>query len=311
MKIAVIGAGAVGGYYGALLAKRGCDVHFLFHSDFDHVRQNGLLVESVNGDFVLKDLNAYGSPLDMPLCDMGIVALKTTSNNALKHILPHALKPDATIVVLQNGLGAEAEMAEILPDATIIGGLCFLCANKVGPGHVKHLDYGSIRMGQYRKDGGAAGITDHLKAVRDLFDKAGVPVDVAEDLGRARWEKLVWNIPFNGLSVILNGDTSHLINSDSARSLIRGLMLEVIAGGRSCGHDISDDFADLMIQATRQMVAYKPSMQLDYEAKRPMEIEAIYRNPVNAAAESGYVMEKCTVVMMMLAHLDQDGKSAA
>ncbi len=309
MKIAVIGAGAVGGYYGALLAKRGCDVHFLFHSDFDHVRQNGLLVESVNGDFVLKDLNAYGSPLDMPLCDMGIVALKTTSNNALKHILPHALKPDATIVVLQNGLGAEAEMAEILPDATIIGGLCFLCANKVGPGHVKHLDYGAIRMGQYRKDGGAAGITNPLKAVRELFGTADVPVEMAEDLGRARWEKLIWNIPFNGLSVILNGDTGQLINSEAAKSLVRAIMLEVIAGGRSCGHDISDDFADLMIQATRQMVAYKPSMKLDFEAKRPMEIDSIYRNPVNAAAESGYVMEKCTVVMMMLAHLDQTGKS--
>lgn len=304
MKIAVIGAGAVGGYYGALLVKSGYDVHFLLHSDFEHVRQHGLLVDSVNGDIALSSVNAYARPQDMPLCDMGIIALKTTSNEALREILPHALQPDATIVVLQNGLGVEKQVQEILPDATIIGGLCFLCANKIGPGHVKHLDYGAIRMGQFLRGGKAAGITGPMKKVHEIFTRASVSIDLSEDLGRARWEKLVWNIPFNGLSVILNADTSDLIHSEAAQVLLREIMLEVIAGARCFGHDIGDDFAEIMISATKQMVAYKPSMKLDFERKRPMEIDAIYRRPILAAADAGYKMEKCRIIMMQLEYLN-------
>lgn len=304
MKIAVIGAGAVGGYYGALLVKNGYDVHFLLHSDFEHVRQHGLIVDSVNGDIVLSTVNAYARPQDMPSCDMGIIALKTTSNEALREILPHALQPDATIVVLQNGLGVEKQVQEILPNATIIGGLCFLCANKTGPGHIKHLDYGAIRMGQFLEDGTAAGITDPMKKVYEVFTRASVSIDLAEDLGRARWEKLVWNIPFNGLSVILNADTSDLIHSEPAQALLREIMHEVIAGARCFGHDIGDDFAEIMIFATKQMVAYKPSMKLDYEKKRPMEIDAIYRRPIHAAADAGYTMAKTRVIMMQLDYMN-------
>lgn len=188
MKIAIIGTGAVGGYYGALLANHGMDVHFLVHSDFEHVRERGLMVDSVNGDMVLPKVNAYGTPDEMPRCDIGIIALKTTANEVLETILPTVMKPDATVVVLQNGLGVEREVIDVLPGATVIGGLCFLCANKIGPGHVKHLDYGAIRMGQYRIDEKAAGITDQLRGVHEIFMAAGVAVDLTENLGMARWK---------------------------------------------------------------------------------------------------------------------------
>ncbi len=308
MKIAIIGTGAVGGYYGALLANAGMDVHFLVHSNFEHVRRHGLIVDSVNGDMVLPKVNAYGAPEDMPRCDIGIIALKTTSNEALKTILPTVLKPDATVVVLQNGLGVERQVLKILPGATAIGGLCFLCANKIGPGHVKHLDYGAIRMGQYRIDEKAAGITDQLSTVHEIFSAAGVPVNLSGDLGMARWEKLAWNIPFNGLSVILNADTSMLIQSEPAQALLRTIMLEVIVGARNCGYDIGEDFAETMIAATKKMVAYEPSMKLDYDGKRPLEIDAIYRKPLQAAAESGYRMEKIRMIMLQLEYLDRHNR---
>lgn len=310
MKIAVIGTGAVGGYYGALLAKNGFEVHFLLHSDFQHVKNHGLLVNSVNGDIKLADVNAYAKPEDMPPCDIAIIALKTTSNDLLKNILPHAVKPDAVIVTLQNGIGVEKQVSDILPKATIIGGLCFLCANKIGPGHIHHLDYGAIRMGQYRNDETPAGITRQLKMVSDIFARGTIQVELTGDLGRARWEKLAWNIPFNGLSVILNADTGQLINSISAQTLIRSIIREVIRAAGSCGHDIGDAFEEKMVVATRKMVPYKPSMKLDYEAKRPLEIGMIYQNAIHIAGASGFTMEKTQMIKQQLEYLDEENRLA-
>jgi 2-dehydropantoate 2-reductase len=303
MKIAVIGTGAVGGYYGILLAKSGFDVHFLLNSDFDHVKTHGLYLSSVDGDIKLEQVNAYDDPRDLPFCDIVIVALKTTSNHLLKDILPHAAKPGGVLVMLQNGLGVEEQAQEILPGATVIGGLCFLCSNKTGPGHIRHLDYGSVRIGQYHS-GGPAGKTDILKMVSDIFSSAAVAVEITGDLGRARWEKLAWNIPFNGMSVILDADTSRLVNHPASLSALKNVMLEVTGAARSCGYDIDDGFCDTMITATTKMVAYKPSMKLDHEAKRPLEIDMIYRKPIEAAEAAGYCMEKTRLLMNLLRYLD-------
>ncbi len=128
---AVIGTGAVGGYYGGLLARRGHRVHFLLHNDYAHVREHGLRVDSKNGDFLLRDPLAYASAKDMPRCDIVLVALKTTQNQALSSILPHVVKDGGIVVMLQNGLGVEREAADIVPRATVLGGLCFLCKSGV------------------------------------------------------------------------------------------------------------------------------------------------------------------------------------
>ena len=304
MKIGIIGTGAVGGYYGALLVRHGLDVHFLIGSDFAHVRREGLRVESKGGDMILPEILAYARPEDMPPCDLVIVALKTTANDHLQTILPHAARPDATVVVLQNGLGVEEDIIRLLPKATVMGGLCFLCSNKVGPGHIRHLDYGSIRLGQHRPDGKPTGLTDALQRIGRLFECAGVEVHLTGDLGKARWEKLVWNMPFNGLSVILNADTRELMNSGSAEILLRDIMVEVIGAARSCGHAIGDRFVEKMFAATNAMVAYKPSMKLDYEAGRPMEIEMIYRRPIAAATAAGYQMIRSRLIALQLDYLD-------
>ncbi len=309
MNISVIGPGAVGGYYGALLVRAGFEVHFLFHSDFEHVKNQGLYVESINGDIKLSRIHAHAAPEDMPVCDIAIIALKTTENHLLPDILPQVVRPDGTVVLLQNGLGAEASVQAVLPDAAVLGGLCFLCSNKIGPGRIRHLDYGSIRMAQYGPAGRAAGITPQLETVTGLFHRAGIQVGMAGDLGCARWEKLVWNMPFNGLCVILNAMTSDLVFSDPATVLLRSVMLEVIGAARSCGYGIEPEFADEMIAATRKMVSYKPSMKLDYETGRKPETGAIYRYPVEAAAAAGFNMSQCRVLLHQLEYLDRQNRN--
>ncbi len=305
MRIGVIGTGAVGGYYGALLVKNGLDVHFLLNSDFEHVRDNGLLVESKDGDFELGTVNAYSCSEDMPKCDVVIVALKTTHNDLLKSMLPDTIKKNGIIVMLQNGLNIEKDVAEIIPSATVVGGLCFLCSNKIGPGHIRHLDYGSIRLGQYQKNEQAAGVTKELKLISDIFCNAGIPIHIADNLGKARWEKLVWNMGFNGSTVILNATTDRIMKNPSSCAMVNEIMLEVIQAARICGYDIDDSFSEIMVTATKQMVDYSPSMKLDYEAGRPLEIENIYWRPIRAAEKNGYDMKKSRILAYQLDFIDR------
>jgi len=304
LKIGIIGTGAVGGYYGALLASNGFDVHFLMNTDFEHVAKHGLWVESKNGDINLTTVNAYNNAKDMPSCDLVIVALKTTHNYLLKDMLPALVKPDGVVVVLQNGLGVEADVSEILPAATVVGGLCFLCSNKVGPGHIRHLDYGSVRIGEHSGDDRPAGITEKLKCVADIFGRASIPVHMTDNLPLARWEKLVWNMPFNGLSVILDADTRQLIDFPPSFNLLRDIMAEVINGACHCGMEIDSQFADLMLTATKQMVAYNPSMKLDFDAGRPLEINKIYKRPIHAAQAAGFEMRLSRAITAQLGFMD-------
>ena len=192
--IGVIGVGAVGGYYGGRLAQDGNDVHFLLRSDYEHVKNNGLCVDSKDGDFHLTSVNAHNHWESMPICDIMLIALKGTQNNILVPILKHRIKSNGIIVLLQNGIDLEAEVQSHAPGATLISGLCFICSNKVGPGHICHLDYGKITLGEFLVNYKPAGETNTIKKITQLFSNAGISVGSVPNLGKARWEKLVWNI---------------------------------------------------------------------------------------------------------------------
>lgn len=304
MKYGVIGVGAVGGYYGALLARQGLDVHFLLHNDYLHVKNNGLIVESKDGDFFLPEINAYSRAKDMPPCDVVIVALKTTQNSQLAAILPHVVKSNSVVVVLQNGLGIEEDIASIVPNTVVLGGLCFLCSSKIGPGHIKHLDHGNIVLGEYAPEYRPVGITKNLESLSHEFERAGISVQLSGNLREARWRKLVWNVPFNGLSVVLNSTTDELMDYPATRRLVRDIMLEVIAGARKCGFPVEEKYAEATLKLTEQMTPYKPSMKLDFEAGRPLEIETMYWRPIAEAESAGYVMTIVRALALQLEYLN-------
>ncbi|MGA1626799.1 MAG: 2-dehydropantoate 2-reductase, partial [Prochlorothrix sp.] len=247
---AVIGTGAVGGLYGAKLQQAGAEVHFLLHRDYETVKNEGLRVDSVWGNLHLQAVNAYDRPEAMPPCDVTIVALKSTQNHCLRHLLPPIAKPQGVLLLLQNGIGTESEIQEILPKTEIIGGLCFVCSNKMGPGHIRHLDYGQITLGAYGPHYQAQGITPTIETLSNTFQQAGIPTQPVEDLMLARWQKLVWNIPFNGLSVALNATTAELMAQPSTRELARYLMEEVAQAAAAYDRDISPNFIATMLDNT-------------------------------------------------------------
>ncbi|MBN1578504.1 MAG: putative 2-dehydropantoate 2-reductase [Chitinispirillaceae bacterium] len=308
---AVIGTGAIGGYYGALLARSECEVHFLLHRDYDHVREHGLKVDSVRGNFVLPHVNAHRSPETMPKCDVVLVALKTTQNALLPKVIPSLLKENGAVVIMQNGLGVEEEVGAYAGDHPVMGGLCFICSNKAGPGHIRHLDYGHVTLAEYSSDKSGAGITPRMEETARDFENAGITVHLAENLGIVRWKKLVWNIPYNGLSVVLKTTTDQLISLPSGRSMIIDLMKEVIAGAAACGYSIEEEIIPQMLDATESMIPYHPSMKIDFDEKRPMEIEAIYSNPLRAALNAGATLPRVSMMYDQLRFLDAKNREFA
>lgn len=303
---AIIGTGAVGGFYGARLAHAGFDVHFLAHSDYNHIRDHGLAIESKDGDFVLPHVNAYGDTGRMPRCDVVAVTLKTTANHILPAILPSIVKKDGLVLVMQNGIGFEEEVAAAVGPDRVLGVLCFICVTKIGPGRISHLDFGHITVAQYAKDGSPGGITAQMKAVADDFTKAGIAVEMSPDLGTARWKKLVWNVPYSGLSVVLSALTDALNKNPHSRELATDLMREVCAAARACGHPIEDSFVNQMLSYTDRMTPYRTSMKIDYDEKRPMEVESIFGNPLRAAQKAGAKVPLMEMLYKELKFLDEE-----
>lgn len=285
MKYAIIGTGAVGGYYGGRLANAGHDVHFLLHSDYEYVRENGFHVESCNGSFHLPSPNVYRFVHDMPQADVVIVALKTTRNALLAELLPPLLHSQTLVLLIQNGIGLEPDVQKMFPGLWLAAGLAFICSAKTGPGQVSHQCYGHINIGNYSCPD--AHIMEQLIAD---FNASGIKAAEVE-YHEARWKKAVWNMPFNGMTVVMDAQTDKLLQNPSTMALIRRQMLEVIGAARALGvQNIDESFADRMIQNTLDMVPYSPSMKLDHDFHRPMEIDYLYTRAIAEAHKAGFAM---------------------
>lgn len=301
MKYAIIGVGGVGGYYGGKLAKAGKDVHFLFHSDFEYVLEHGLRVDSCDGDFLLPNVKAYGKAADVPPCDIVIVALKTVNERLLNDLLPPLLKEDTLVLLIQNGVGVEADVQKSFPGIDLAAGLAFICSAKVGPGNINHQCYGSINIGNF-----SCRDQKKIEMLVDDFREAGIEAACVEYY-EARWKKAVWNMPFNGLTVVLNAQTDQILANPSTEQLVRDLMMEVVGASRALGVDkVDEDFVEKMMEMTRVMTPYSPSMKLDFDNHRPMEIEYIYSKPIAIAKDAGFHMKKLEMLEQLLRFLAND-----
>ncbi len=301
MKYGIIGTGAIGGYYGAKLAHAGQEVHFLLHSDYEYVKQHGLQVDSCDGSFHLDDVNAYQRPEDMPVCDVVLVCLKSVNNSKLPALLPPLLHDRTLVVLIQNGIGVEEDVQKMFPDVQLAAGLAFICSAKTQPGIVSHQCYGSINLADYSCRDEAL-----IQAVVDEFREAGIETGLVE-YHEARWKKAVWNMPFNGMTVALHTQTDLLLKNKSTRHLIREQMMEVVTTAQHLGvKNIDESFVDKMIEMTDAMTPYSPSMRLDYDFHRPMEIYYIYSRPLEIAREADCRMSKLEMLEAELRFLETD-----
>ena len=300
MRYGVIGSGAIGGYYGGRLAKAGQEVHFLFRSDYEYVKKNGLQVDSCDGSFHIQ-ANAYNNTADMPQCDVVLVCLKSVNNDKLKKLLPPLLHPRTLVVLIQNGIGVEEDVQRDFPGVQLAAGLAFICSAKTEHGRVNHQCYGSINLANYSCKGEAL-----MQAVVSEFREAGIETGLVE-YHEARWKKAVWNMPFNGMTVALHAQTDELLKHPATRQLIREQMMEVVGAARALGvNGVDEAFVDKMIQMTDEMTPYSPSMRLDYDFHRRMEIYYLYTRPIETARKAGFRMSKLEMLEAELKFLEKN-----
>ena len=287
--VAVIGAGAVGGYYGARLAEAGHDVRFLLRRDFDAVAAKGLRIQSPHGDLHLERPTIARTSVEIGPADWVVCALKSTSLEAVPDLLGPCLGEGTRILVLMNGLGLEERFAEWFPQHPIFGGMAFVGINRAEPGTIDHQLYGAISIGHLGDE------EDELERARSRWAGAKVEIVTHESLLGARWEKLCWNIPFNGLGVAAGGVTTEKIVGDPGlRATARGVMEEVVAAGNAelaaRGEATRIDgpaIIERMFQMTDTMPPYRSSTVIDFVEGRPLEVEAIFGEPARRAAALG------------------------
>lgn len=307
-RIGVIGAGAIGGFYGLLLARAGYDVHFLLRSDYAAVKSEGFHLEStVHGSLDLHPAQVYLDPEEMPKCDWLLVGAKTASNVSLAPIINRVAAKCAKVVLLQNGLGIEDELRPLLEDSLhLLGGLCFICVHRSAPGVIVHQSLGMVNLGYH--SGPSLSQDEQQSLVEDgaaLFRQAGLEANVLSSLAQGRWQKLVWNVPYNGLSVLLDAGTTKLMGNVHSRDLIQDLMLEVTCAAQACGYQLPEGYAQRLLKNTDLMPDYLPSMYHDYTNQRPLELQAIYRAPLAVAQAAGCSMPKTHMLLQALNFLDQ------
>jgi len=281
--IAVVGAGAIGLYYGGKLASFGRDVHFLLRRDYETVRKKGLRLRGKTENIHVPKVNAYRATEDIGTCDLVIVAVKTTSNHQLPPLLAPLLGEKTMLLTLQNGLGNEEYLAAQFGTERVLGGLCFICVNRTQPGVVERHDSARLTIGEFRRHP-----QPRTHDIAWEFKRCGVVCSVVADLARERWRKLIWTIPFNGLSVVAGGlDTAQILADEGLRRRALELMDETIAIANGCGHHLPTAVALEQMSQTKRMGEFKTSTLVDHLAGRPLEVEPIWGEALRRGQAAG------------------------
>ena len=281
-------------------------MRFLLRRDYDAVAERGLRVESHHGDFVIECPTIARESAEIGPVDWVLCGLKATSLDDAPALIRPCLGPQTRVLAIMNGLGIEEALAESLGSERIFGGLGFTCLNRGEPGTVHHYGYGQVAIAHLHDD------PAELDRALALWQGAVVEVSSAPSLLRARWEKLCWNVPFNGLTVAAGGVTTEVIVTDAAlREDARALMEEVVAAGNAAlaaaaSPERIDGEAVItrMFALTDVMGPYRPSTLIDFLEGRAIEVDAIFAEPARRARALGIPTPRLDQLTALLATLN-------
>lgn len=302
-RVLVLGAGAIGAFYGHALSLGGADVSVVCRSEYQHVKNHGFeLLSKDRGDVVFRPSQVLQSALDYQggTPDFLVVSVKVVHGSDRVSHMNGAVGPNTVIVLIENGVEIEQEIAEAFPNNQIISCLAFVQVSRLSPGVIRHYAYGDLPMGNF-----PLGVTDECKQFSELLAGGNIKAPVTEDVVNARWQKCLWNAPFNPVSA-LGGpiDTRTLLGLPDGEKLIRDLMAEVAAVAASTGNPMPEGLIDQYIKVTNAAPAYKTSMALDRERGSAMEVEAILGNTVRVAHREGVAIPKLEAIYALMQMLE-------
>ncbi|MGO1501306.1 MAG: ketopantoate reductase family protein [Marinobacter sp.] len=295
--ILIVGTGAIGSFYGAILKKAGCRVSAVLRSRYEAVKTQGVQITSPLGDLSYQPDNVYreGDVLD-DVPDFLILCVKVLPGVNRVQLIAPWVGEKTRLVLIENGLDIEKELAEAYPNNPLISCLAFIAVSRAESGVVEHKAYGKLVMGQYPE-----GVDDNCRVLSHLFQDGGINIDLTKCVVGERWRKCLWNTPFNPLSVIANGaDTRTILDTVGGEELVRAMMREVMSVAAAEGYPIDAALIDKNIAGTRKMPAYKNSMALDYLNNQPIEREAVLGNVVAIAERHGIAVPHLNTVLVAL-----------
>ncbi len=307
--ILTIGAGSVGIYFSGRLAQAGAQVSVVARSDYEIASRSGYDIQSIAGDFhfqpqaVLKNAAEYSKEADYIILSAKVLP----GVNPVGLLRPVIRSSKTVIVLIQNGIGIENEIAAAYPNNQLLSTIAYIGASRPAPGKMLHQGRGELKTGVY-----PSGISPEARHLAALFAKVNVKCELCEDINFVRWNKLVWNLPFNPVSVLAGGaTTSDMTQHDELEQLCRALMDEVVLVANACGVPLSAQNATEQMEFTRGFPPYKTSMLQDYEAGRELEVEAILGNAVRLAAQHNVPaphMASCYALLKSVNRLSLAGK---
>ena len=292
MKVAIVGAGAVGGWYGGLLALAGHAVHALSRSDHAVLSRHGLVMRGRDGERTVRFASASPSGAGLGPCDLIVVAAKATANAVLPDLVRPLVGPRTVLLTLQNGMGNVEAFQTVVPLARVVAGLCFVCINRVEPGVVSNTHAGYVRMAAAEGP-----INPAVTQCVEAFKAAGVDCRAEDSLEAVLWKKLCWNIPFNGLAIAAGGITTDLIVADPVlKARARRLMEEVRVAAALRGHVVTEKHLQVQFDVTEGMGPYRPSSLIDYLEGREVEVSGIWAEPLRRGLAAGAQMPELALL---------------
>lgn len=273
LKIAILGAGAIGCFFGGLLAKENCDVTFIAKKrTLKRLEQHDLIVKSIRGDFALPvpvlDAAKLEGPFDF---DLIVLAVKST---ALEEVIPQIQQladEDTKIICLLNGIGNEERLTEIFGSKRIVGGSAFISVIREAPGIVNHVGEGTLILGEWQHEADSELLND----LAAKFKAAGIRIQINPNIRQIKWEKLLWNITYNPLTALTGTRVGEVLTDPNLREILETVKKEYLQVAQSAGIVIGSDYIDALLLPNKEVQNHKTSMLQDFEAGREMELEAI------------------------------------
>jgi 2-dehydropantoate 2-reductase len=304
MHVLVLGAGAVGGYFGARLAEGGHDVTLIARgANLDALRRDGLTLQLPDGTRRLRGIRAVAAPAEAPVADLVLVCVKSHDTPAIARALRPVVGSGTILLSLQNGVENEAILADVLGLPPLLVGLTFIGVELVAPGVVHYTGRGEIVFGE--PDGVES---PRARRVADAFAAAGVPHQLRRDILVVAWEKLAWNAGFNAVTTLTGSTVGAALAHPGSRELIASTMIETDAVATGLGIPVRRHrLARVLAESETEMPDFATSMLQDLRRGRRLEHDALNGAVVRAAARAGVAAPLNRMLVGLLGRLDPGG----
>lgn len=300
MKILVMGAGAVGAYYGARLQQAGEQVVFCARGEnLRALRERGLEVKSFKGDFNLR-VAATERPANFAPYDLVLFCVKTYDSESAACELEGCLGPEATVLTLQNGVENERTLSRIFGDDAVMAGNARVNAEMAAPGKLVHITTGVIQFGPL--DGG---MSERARRIAAVFERAGILGELTPRIRTLRWVKLLWNGAFNPVTALTRRSVGEVIDDSDGLATVRALMGEIVAVAQAEGVELSAADIDRQIDRSFAFLrAVRPSTLQDFQRGKRLEHDALTGAVIRAARRHGIEVPAMETVHALLGLID-------